>query len=110
MNATTHADAPAIGTGVAGERRHRPATRVERLARFVCRSDRNDISEPARDQLKLRLLESPGAAFGALDSPPVALVREPVQEFGGAPRATLIGAGQRSALRSTPHALTLGRT
>jgi len=51
-------------------------------------------------------------SFGALDGTQVALVREHVREFGGAPLPTLIGAGQRSALRSTPRgvALTLGRT
>ena len=110
MNATTHADPPAIGTSVAGERhRHRPPTRVERLARFVCRSDWNDLSEPACDQPKLRARDSLGVAFGALDGAPVALVREHVRGFGGAPFATLIGAGQRSALRSTSRcrALTL---
>jgi hypothetical protein len=68
MNATTHADPPAIDTGVAGERRrHRLPTRVERLARFVCCSDWNDISEPARDQLKVRLIDFLGVSFGALD-------------------------------------------
>jgi 2-methylcitrate dehydratase len=113
MNATAHADPSAIDTGVAGEsRRHRLPTRVERLARFVCRSGWNDISEPAGDPLKLRLLDSLGVSFGALDGTQVALVREHVREFGGAPLPTLIGAGQRSALRSTPRgvALTLGRT
>ena len=42
----------------------------------------------------------------------LALVREHVRESVGAPLPTLIGAGQRSALRSTLRgvALTLGRT
>jgi hypothetical protein len=111
MNSTAHADPPAIGTSVAGERHHhRPPTRLERLARFVCRSDWNDLSEPACDQPKLRALDSLRVAFGALDGAPVALVREHVREFGGAPLATLIGGGQRSVLRSTSRcvALTLG--
>jgi len=53
--------------------RDRRPTRVERLARFVCRSRWEDISEPAREQLKLRVLDSLGVAFGALDGEPVAL-------------------------------------
>ncbi len=74
--------------------RDRRPTRVERLARFVCRSAWDDISDAAREQLKLRVLDSLGVAFGALDGEPVAMVREQVQEFGGAPLATLIGAGK----------------
>ena len=82
--------------------RDRRPTRVERLARFVCRSRWEDISEPAREQLKLRVLDSLGVAFGALDGEPVAMVREQLQEFGGAPLATLIGGG-----RSAPDRVAL---
>jgi hypothetical protein len=99
MNPTAHADRPAIGTSVAGERHHhRPPTRLERLARFVCRSHWNDLSEPACDQPKLRALDSLRVAFGALDGAPVALVREHVREFGGAPLATLRGPAVRLAI------------
>ena len=48
------------------ERQDHP-TRVEELAQFVCRSRWDDISEPAREQLKLRVLDSLGVALGALD-------------------------------------------
>jgi 2-methylcitrate dehydratase len=74
----------------------RPPTDVEQLARFVCRSRWQDISEPAREQLKLRVLDSLGVALGALDGDPVMMLREQVEEFGGTPLATLIG-GTRSA-------------
>ena len=74
--------------------RHDHPTRVEELARFVCRSRWDDISGPAREQLKLRVLDSLGCALGALDGEPVAMVREQVREFGGAPLCTLIGGGQ----------------
>jgi 2-methylcitrate dehydratase len=80
--------------------RDRRPTRVERLARFVCRSRWEDISEPAREQLKLRVLDSLGVAFGALDGEPVAMVREQLQEFGGAPLATLIGGGRTAPDRA----------
>jgi 2-methylcitrate dehydratase len=78
----------------------RRATRVDELAQFVCRSDWDDISEQAREQLKLRVLDSLGVAFGALDGGPVAMVREQVEEFGGAPLATLIGAGKSAPDRA----------
>jgi 2-methylcitrate dehydratase len=105
MNTTKPADPPAIGTGRAGRlpselRRDSRLSRVERLARFVCRSEWGDISEPAREQLKLRVLDSLGVAFGALDGEPVAMVREQVEEFGGTPLATLIGAGKSAPDRA----------
>jgi 2-methylcitrate dehydratase len=73
---------------------HRARSRVEHLARFVCRSRWEQISEPAREQLRLRVLDSLGVALGALDGEPVAMVREQVREFGGAPLCTLIGVGK----------------
>jgi 2-methylcitrate dehydratase len=78
----------------------RCSTRVEQLGRFVCRSRWEDVSEPAREQLKLRVLDSLGVAFGALDGEPVAMVREQLQEFGGAPLATLIGGGRSAPDRA----------
>src|SRR5581483_995329 len=76
------------------------ATQVEQLAEFVSRSRWDDISEPAREQLKLRVLDSLGCALGALDAEPVRIVRQHVQEFGGAPLATLIGAGRSAPDRA----------
>ncbi len=76
------------------------ATRVEELAQFVCRSCWDEISEPAREQLKLRVLDSLGVALGALDGEPVAMIREQVQEFGGKPLCTLIGAGKSAPDRA----------
>jgi 2-methylcitrate dehydratase len=73
---------------------HRAPSRVEELARFACRSRWEQISEPAREQLRLRALDSLGVALGALDREPVAMVREQVREFGGAPLCTLIGGGR----------------
>ena len=76
------------------------ATQVEELARFVCRSRWDEISGPARDQLRLRVLDSLGVALGALDGEPVAMVRAQVQEFGGAPLCTLIGGGKSAPDRA----------
>jgi 2-methylcitrate dehydratase len=84
-----------LGRGSDGKRvRHKRPSRVEELARFVCRSRREQISELAREQLRLRVLDSLGVALGALDGQPMAMVREQVREFGGAPLCTLIGAGR----------------
>ena len=90
-----------------GAARDRRPTGVERLARFVCRSGWENVSEPAREQLKLRGLDSLGVAFGALDGEPVAMVREQLQEFGGAPLATLIGG---DAARPIARLSTTGRS
>ena len=53
----------------AGDGRHaRPIphdTQVDQLAQFVCGAQFEDISEPAREQLKLRVLDSLGCALGA---------------------------------------------
>jgi 2-methylcitrate dehydratase len=81
------------------ERQAQP-TQVEELAQFVCRSRWDEISGPARDQLRLRVLDSLGCALGALDGEPVAMVREQVQEFGGAPLCTLIGGGKSAPDRA----------
>jgi 2-methylcitrate dehydratase len=68
-------------------------TEVEELARFVVRARYRDMSEEARAQLKIRVLDSLGCAIGALDAEPVRLVREQVEAFGGNPLCTLIGGG-----------------
>jgi len=69
-------------------------TQVDQLAQFVCGARFEEISEPACEQLKLRVLDSLGCALGALDGEPVGMVAEQVREFGGAPLGTLIGAGK----------------
>src|SRR5579884_1192379 len=91
------------GSAASGGRRARPATRnsqVDQLAQFVCGARFEDISESAREQLKLRVLDSLGCALGALDGEPVRMVAAQVREFGGAPLATLIGAGRSAPDRA----------
>jgi hypothetical protein len=62
----------ATGTPQSGSARLTPAvperrpTMVERLAQFVCCAQFEEISEAAREQLKLRVLDSLGCALGAL--------------------------------------------
>ena len=68
-------------------------TLAEQLARFGARASYDDLSEPAREQLKLRVLDGLACAIGALDGEPVRLVRAQVTEFGGAGPCSLIGGG-----------------
>src|SRR5437867_5971187 len=59
-------------------------TIAERLARFAARASYDDLSEAAREQLKIRVLDALACAIGALDGEPVRLVRAQVEEFDGA--------------------------
>lgn len=68
-------------------------TEVERLARFVATRSWEDLSGPARAELKIRVLDALGCALGALDARPVRAVRAVVDDFGGRPLCTLIGGG-----------------
>ena len=75
-------------------------TVVERLARFVVASSWSDLSEPAREALKLRVLDALGCALGAFGSPPVRAVRAELEEFGGRPLCALIGGGRTAPDRA----------
>src|SRR5437764_2572860 len=75
-------------------------TRSEQLAEFVCTASFDDLSDDAREQLTIRVLDSLGCALGALDGDPVALVREQLDEFGGAPLSTLIRGGKTAPDRA----------
>lgn len=68
-------------------------TIAERLAGFAARASYDDLSEEAREQLRIRVLDSLACAIGALDGEPVRLVRAQVEEFGGSGRSSLIGGG-----------------
>ena len=78
-------------------------TAVEQLADWVTAADWSDLSEPARDTLKLRVLDSLGCAIGALGSGVLGKVRGQIDEMGGNPQASLIGGGRTSADRAALH-------
>jgi 2-methylcitrate dehydratase len=71
-------------------------TLSEHLAAFVVRARYEDLSNSAREQLKIRILDALGCAMGALGSVTTELLREQIQEFGGAGLCSLIG-GPRTA-------------
>lgn len=75
-------------------------THVEQLAAFVARASHADLSAPARDQLKIRVLDALGCAIGALDGEPIRMIRQQNEDFGGAPRCTLIGGGRTAPDRA----------
>ncbi len=75
-------------------------TVVARLARFVVARSWDDLSTAAREELKIRVLDSLGCALGALDAPPVAAVRGQLEEFGGRPLCTLVGGGRTAPDRA----------
>ena len=75
-------------------------TLAEELASFVVRASYDDLGEEARDQLKIRLLDSLGCAIGALDGEPIRFLREHIRGFGGEGHCTLIGEGRTSPDRA----------
>ena len=75
-------------------------TEVEQLAEFVVRASYDDLSEAARQQLKIRVLNSLGCAIGAVDGEPIELVRAQLDDFGGTGRCTVIGGKQTAPDRA----------
>lgn len=71
-------------------------TLAEQLASFVVRASYDNLSEIARQQLKIRILDALGCATGALDGEPIRLIRAQIEDFGGTDYCTLIG-GLRTA-------------
>lgn len=58
-------------------------TQVEQIADFAARASFDDLSENARAQIRLRLLDSIGCALGALGGETVEHVREFAGDLGG---------------------------
>jgi 2-methylcitrate dehydratase len=76
-------------------------TTVEQLARFVVSRSWEDLSEAARAELRIRVLDALGCALGAVDAAPVKAIRAQVAEFGGEPHCTLIGGGATAPDRAS---------
>jgi len=75
-------------------------TEVEHLAAFVARASYDALSEAAREQLRIRVLDSLGCALGALDGEPIQMLRMHLADFGGAEHCTLIGGGRTAPDRA----------
>ncbi len=76
-------------------------TLVQSLAEFVAARSFEDLSEAARAQLKVRVLDALGCALGALDGPPVRRVLAQVSELGGNGLCTVIGGGKTAPDRAS---------
>jgi len=70
------------------------------MAAFVVRASYADLSEVARQQLKIRVLDSLGCAIGALAGEPIRLIREQIADFDGLGKCTLIGGGRSAPDRA----------
>jgi len=75
-------------------------TYAEQLAAFVVRSSYDALSESARLELKIRVLDALGCAIGALEGKPIAMIRAQLDDFGGRPLVTLIGGNKTSPDRA----------
>ena len=75
-------------------------TVVEQLAEFAVRSDVATLSRSTLLQLKIRILDALGCAFGGLDGDPVRRVRRFIADFSPDGRCTLIGGGRSAPDRA----------
>lgn len=75
-------------------------TMAQKLARFIVKSSYNDLSEDVIEQLKIRIIDSLGCAFGAQDGDPIRRVRGLIMEFSSSGRCSLIGGGTSSPDRA----------
>lgn len=75
-------------------------TLAEQMAAFVVRASYEDLSQEARQELKIRILDSLGCAIGALEGEPIRFLRVHLEDFGMDGRCTLIGGGRTSPERA----------
>lgn len=73
---------------------------VDELASFVVKAEYDQLSEEARLQAKIRLLDALGCALGALGSPVIEAIAAQIDDFGGNPSCTLIGGGRTAPDRA----------
>jgi 2-methylcitrate dehydratase len=71
-------------------------TLVEHLSSFVRNASYDALSQSARNDLKVRVLDALGCAIGALNGEPVKAIRAYLDEVGGAEHCMLIGGGRTS--------------
>ncbi len=75
-------------------------THVQQLVRFVEGASYDMLSDAARRQLKIRVLDSLGCAIGALGGGPIRMLRAHLADFGGTEHATLVGGGKTAPDRA----------
>ncbi len=73
---------------------------LDELASFVVAADYSQLSDAARLQAKIRVLDALGCAIGALDASVIQILATQIEDFGGNPKCTLIGGGWTSPDRA----------
>lgn len=73
---------------------------AQKLASFIQNATFEDLSEEAKKQLKIRLLDSLGTAIGAVEGTPVEAIRRMIGDFGGTGHSSLIGGGKTTPDRA----------
>jgi 2-methylcitrate dehydratase len=79
-------------------------THAEELADFIVNARYENLSQDARRQLKIRVLDSLGCAIGALGAEPMRLIREQIEDFHEINvdgQSTLIGGGKTAPDRAS---------
>ena len=71
-------------------------TIVQQMASFIHNADFEELSGIAREQIKIRILDSLGAAIGAMGAGPIRSVRAHIDDFGRSAQCSLIGGGKTS--------------
>ena len=71
-------------------------TIVQQMASFIHHADFEALSGTAREQIKIRILDSLGAAIGALGAGPIRSLRAHIDDFGRSAQCALIGGGRAS--------------
>ena len=70
------------------------------LATFAHQSSFDDLSEEAKDRMKVLLIDAIACAIGSLRSEPIQFLKEQVLEFGGSSMTSLIGGGKTAPDRA----------
>jgi len=78
-------------------------TAVERLAKFAVSTTYDELSETARQQLKIRILDALGCAIGAIDAKPPRMIRAYITEFDTNGKCTLLAGGRASPEHAAFH-------
>src|SRR5690242_9041113 len=68
---------------------------------FVENAAYDQLSDTAREQLKIRILDGLGCAIGALRAGPVSILRTHIDDLDSSSRCTLIGGGRSAPDRAT---------
>ena len=84
-------------------------TALEELAGFVVRASWDDMSDEAREALKIRVLDAIACALGALHAETPQAIRAYVDDVGGRDASALIGGGRTAPDRAALYNATLVR-